>query len=129
MTTAEWRKTPQGIASAKATAIRHAVKRAEHNRKPESKLQGWRRSLERRYNFSEAEYKAMLAAQGGVCAICEEPPTKERLHVDHNHVTGQVRGLLCRRCNLTLGFWNDEPKRFARAAAYLLDKPAQSSPN
>jgi hypothetical protein len=41
----------------------------------------------------------MLAAQGGGCAICGAPPKTRRLHVDHDHKTGAVRGLLCYRCN------------------------------
>ena len=49
-----------------------------------------------------AEYDALLAAQGGGCAICGNPPKTRRLHVDHDHKTGKVRGLLCHRCNRRL---------------------------
>ena len=48
------------------------------------------------------EYEWMLAEQGGVCAICGSPPKSRRLHVDHDHRTGAVRGLLCFRCNRAL---------------------------
>ena len=41
----------------------------------------------------------MLVAQGGVCAICKFPPKAVRLSVDHDHITGRVRGLLCNVCN------------------------------
>lgn len=41
----------------------------------------------------------MLKTQGGGCAICRKPPKKLRLHIDHDHVSGKVRGLLCARCN------------------------------
>lgn len=51
------------------------------------------------------EYDRMLAAQGGGCAICHNPPKNRRLHVDHDHKTGKVRGLLCFRCNRALPSW------------------------
>ena len=48
---------------------------------------------------SEETYTALLEKQEGGCAICGNPPKTRRLHVDHNHRTGKVRGLLCFRCN------------------------------
>jgi hypothetical protein len=51
------------------------------------------------------QYEAMLRAQGGGCAICGNPPKTRRLDVDHDHKTGQVRGLLCHRCNRALPSW------------------------
>ena len=47
----------------------------------------------------------MLAEQGGGCAICGAPPKTRRLHVDHDHKTGEIRGLLCYRCNKALMPW------------------------
>lgn len=44
-------------------------------------------------------YDRLIAAQGGVCAICGAPPKTRRLHIDHDHRTDRVRGLLCQRCN------------------------------
>lgn len=49
--------------------------------------------------IDDAEYERLLEAQNGGCAICGNPPKTRRLHVDHNHRTGRVRGLLCFRCN------------------------------
>lgn len=72
-----------------------------------------------------ADYERMLAAQGGVCALCRQPETVvqhgrvARLSVDHDHRTGRVRGLLCRACNTTLGRFNDDPELFRRALDYL----------
>jgi hypothetical protein len=64
----------------------------------------------------------MLAAQGGGCAICERPPRPDiSLHVDHDHVSGAVRGLLCFRCNNALGDLGDDLQHLERAVAYLLD--------
>ena len=51
---------------------------------------------------SDDEYERLLEAQEGGCAICGNPPKTRRLHVDHNHRTGRVRGLLCFRCNRAL---------------------------
>lgn len=49
------------------------------------------------------EYKLLLRRQNGACAICGEQPLKRSLAVDHNHITGKIRGLLCFRCNSSLG--------------------------
>lgn len=64
-----------------------------------SKREHW---LRRAYGITSEQYDAMLAAQGGVCAICKSEPKKNRLHVDHDHDTGRVRGLLCVACNSRL---------------------------
>lgn len=78
----------------------------------------------RKYGITAADYQKMIVEQGGVCAICLCPPTGRdkrhlRLHVDHCHTTGRVRGLLCYRCNLGAGFFGDDPDRLERAAGYL----------
>jgi Recombination endonuclease VII len=54
---------------------------------------------------SDNEYARLLEAQGGGCAICGAKPKTRRLHVDHDHKTGKVRGLLCHRCNRALPTW------------------------
>ena len=61
----------------------------------------------------------MLAAQGGGCAVCGDPPGRTALHVDHSHDTGAVRGLLCFRCNSALGNLRDDPAIIASALAYV----------
>jgi hypothetical protein len=68
------------------------------------------------YGMSVADLEAMLAAQHGVCAICQTAPA---IHVDHDHATGEVRGLLCFRCNAALGQLADDPLVLRRAARYL----------
>lgn len=66
------------------------------------------------------EYDALLVAQDGRCAICGGRPRKNLLAVDHDHKTGEVRGLLCSRCNhRLLGSANDDPARLRKAADYL----------
>lgn len=78
--------------------------------------------LKYRYGITLAEYDRMLAEQGGVCAICQRPPTAHirarRLSVDHDHGTGRVRGLLCDACNRGIGSIPD-PTWLQNAASYL----------
>jgi len=67
-----------------------------------------------------ADYDGMFHGQGGVCAICRQTRPEERtLHVDHDHATGVIRGLLCFRCNNALGDFRDDYELFQRAADYL----------
>jgi hypothetical protein len=74
--------------------------------------------LKRLYGISAAEYDALLAKQGGACAICRKR-SKGRLCVDHCHVTGTVRGLLCSACNIALGSLKDDQASLVAALAYL----------
>ena len=71
------------------------------------------------YGLSVEEFNSLVAAQNGRCAICDEVPTGRGFHVDHCHLTGRIRGLLCRGCNLALGNIKDDPSRLHRAADYL----------
>ncbi len=52
------------------------------------------------YGITEEEYLSLKEKQGGNCCLCGRPPGNRGLHVDHNHETGKVRGLLCMSCNL-----------------------------
>lgn len=70
------------------------------------------------YGLSKEQYSAMLAAQGGVCAICKRRPAY-RLHVDHSHATGKIRGLLCFPCNNGLGTFKDNITLMRLATEYL----------
>ncbi|MFD6888329.1 endonuclease VII domain-containing protein [Streptomyces sp. NPDC059957] len=72
--------------------------------------------LKRAYGLTEAERDEMIAAQGGVCVICQEAPAE---HVDHDHQTGKVRGVLCFGCNAGIGQLKDRPDVLRRAAAYV----------
>jgi hypothetical protein len=75
--------------------------------------------LKTKYGISFEDYKAMLARQNGVCAICNKPPGPTRLSVDHDHVTRAVRQLLCVKCNAGLGCFDDDPDLLRAAIAYL----------
>ena len=64
--------------------------------------------MARKYGITPEEYTAMFLSQNGVCAICGTPPeAHKKLAIDHNHITGKVRGLLCYKCNVMLGSAND----------------------
>jgi len=81
--------------------------------------------LRRDFGISLAQYNEMLKSQGGVCAICEqtERTTRngkfKRLAVDHDHVTGKIRGLLCAHCNHAIGKLGDDPALIRKAAEYV----------
>lgn len=72
------------------------------------------------YGITYDEYELLLACQDFRCAICLGRPRKNALSVDHDHKTGEIRGLLCSRCNhRLLGSANDDPARLRKAADYL----------
>ncbi len=71
------------------------------------------------YGLTLAAFEEMERIQGGLCAICLNPPDAPKLFVDHDHKTGEVRGLLCDSCNKGLGNFEDDLDRLARASAYL----------
>ena len=79
------------------------------NYKKKNKKRDYRVGLLRKYGITPEQYAQMLLDQGGVCAICGLPETRIlhgqvcQLCVDHDHETGEVRGLLCFMCNTTLG--------------------------
>lgn len=77
------------------------------------------RRLQRDYGLTQEEYDSLFDQQLGFCAICHQAPGKRGLAVDHHHLTGKVRGLLCDRCNTGLGLFRDMPMWLRQAADYL----------
>jgi hypothetical protein len=76
--------------------------------------------LRNKFGLTPDEYDRMLEAQGRVCALCGCTPTPGiSLHVDHDHGTGEIRGLLCVRCNNALGLFREDPDVLKRAARYV----------
>ena len=76
----------------------------------------------RMYGLDRPAYQTMLDSQSGACAICRSLPgtgSHECLHVDHCHVSGAVRGLLCGRCNRGIGCFLDNPEYLSSAILYL----------
>lgn len=99
----------------------NAMAREYHRQRrtlPEYKARRDRYYMQTKYGITPDDYDRMLEQQGWVCAICGSPPppSKRRLHIDHDHETGKVRGLLCTRCNTALGWFE---KHNGRAAEYL----------
>lgn len=81
-----------------------------------------KRYIEREFGIKYEDYDRMLEEQHGVCAICGKPETKPNakyLAVDHNHETGEVRGLLCNNCNRALGLLKDDIEVLQNAINYL----------
>jgi hypothetical protein len=79
---------------------------------------GRRTQLKVNYGISLEDYKVLSMQQNGACAICEGKSDRT-LCVDHCHLTGVVGGLLCRMCNLGLGYFRDDPRVLRKAIAYL----------
>lgn len=79
--------------------------------------------LLKKYGISSDDYDQLLAAQDGRCAICQEHPGERPLHVDHDHVTGSIRGLLCLTCNAGLGALRDSSHLLRAALTYLDRQP------
>jgi hypothetical protein len=125
-----YNKTPEG--RAKAAALRATPKWRKRERETWRKYSVTEKAkrlrfsghLRRKFGITPEEYDAMLAAQRGLCKICGDVPHgKRRGHVDHSHVTGKVRGILCCACNRLLGAAKDDPERLRRAIHYLENAP------
>lgn len=83
------------------------------------------KDLKKTFGIALEDYQRMFVAQNGVCGICEKPEKDIRngkvrwLAVDHNHTTGQVRGLLCGGCNKAIGLMCESVETLTNAIAYL----------
>lgn len=93
-------------------AREHRLKNPDHYRHMD---------LKQNYGITPTQYQAFYKDQNGVCAICLKPETSKRgwLHVDHHHLTGKVRGLLCGKCNSGIGLLGEDEKVLASAIQYL----------
>ena len=103
---------------------RNLLKKHVYNNDPEKRLvmlrtqqKNWRKTV---YGLTIEAYEAMLTAQGSVCAICLRVNMGKRsLSVDHDHKTGKIRALLCTKCNLGMGMFDDDAKILERVIKYL----------
>lgn len=80
-----------------------------------------RYKLKSKYGLSPEDYDKLFIKQNGSCKICEkhQDSFKKKLCVDHDHKSGRVRGLLCDKCNLAIGHFNDDLNLILKAASYL----------
>lgn len=90
----------------------------KHGRYKYSAQTYWQR-LWSKFKLTESDYQGILNSQGGGCALCGEVETGKRMPVDHNHDTGDVRGILCTSCNRGLGLMKDNAELLRKAAAYV----------
>ena len=96
------------------------------------KVKGYSRNNKfKKYGIDKTKYDDLLNKQSGLCAICLKPEMGkngsgkiECLSIDHNHMSGTVRGLLCGDCNRGLGLFKDNPIALRMAAKYLEDNDA-----
>lgn len=93
---------------------------SRYYRTPHGKAKRQQYLLKHEYDLTVEQYQTMVSEQGGCCAICLRP--ERRLHVDHEHSTGRVRGLLCKKCNMGIGLLGDSPAVLTAAAVYLEKK-------
>jgi hypothetical protein len=89
-------------------------------KRPEEKKKRAEKDLAKRYGITSEQLQRMIASVGGVCEICQKPPSRSRLFVDHCHSSQRVRGLLCSPCNLGLGGFKDDVENLRRAIQYLV---------
>ncbi len=73
--------------------------------------------LKKMYGIDQKDYDEILEKQNGVCAVCGKKDAP--LCVDHNHISGKVRGILCRKCNSAIGLLQDDKEIVKRAFEYL----------
>lgn len=99
--------------------------------RPHSILQRRAYSILKSYGLTSDDFALMLERQGGGCAVCgattSGDPRRPALHVDHDHETGVVRGILCLRCNVSIGLFQDDASLIERAAIYLRDHSARDA--
>jgi hypothetical protein len=78
------------------------------------------RAKMRKYGLTEDDYESLFERQHGLCAVCAVALARDKTtHIDHNHQTNRVRGLLCSSCNRAIGLLKDRPDVLRRAAEYL----------
>lgn len=112
-----YKKNKQRRTTPEQKAKLHAAKVA-FRLSPLGILAGVRHHLRNVYGLSITQYEQMYFNQSGLCSICDNPLIGN-LMVDHDHLTGKVRGLLCGRCNSGLGHFCDDIDSMCRAQAYL----------
>ena len=97
----------------------HRDRHARLKPNPDYQRRRWGYRLKTKHGISIEAYEAMMSKSNGACWACGDPPGQRRLHVDHDHDTGVVRGLLCLGCNVALGSLREDPVRIEKLAEYI----------
>lgn len=122
----KWRK--KNVEHRRQYERKRTIRNKEKNKKyyQENKIKYKKVYLKRHYNITIEDYKRMFREQKGKCEICNKKETAKdsynklkRLSVDHNHKTGNVRGLLCQRCNTGVGYFMESIESLKGAIKYL----------
>jgi uncharacterized protein YaiL (DUF2058 family) len=105
-------------------ASRLCARRIRKERPQEVHAQARQSLLFTKYGMTVSDYDRMFEQQKGVCAICGKEQTHSPVHngylcIDHDHVTGKNRGLLCRKCNIALGHVDDNVEVLEKMIAYI----------
>ena len=93
--------------------------RRKNQREIRKKPLDYMTTIKRKYGLLEQQYIKIISEQHEKCAICGNLPNGKRLGIDHNHKTGEVRGLLCDDCNYGLGRFKDDPLLLKKAILYI----------
>lgn len=97
------------------------VRTGKWRSKPMTSIEMRNQNLRKLYGIGIKEFEELLAAQNGVCAVCEGPPMgKGQYHVDHCHQSKVIRGLLCHKCNVALGMVKDDVEHLRKLIDYLI---------
>jgi len=94
----------------------------DRHKTPEDKLRRRNQNLKKHYGITLTEYNQLLEKQNYRCAICktDKPRGKDnQFHVDHDHLTNKIRGLLCGSCNVALGLFHENETVLKLAIDYL----------
>lgn len=100
----------------------HRSQNSAYYKKNRDRVDQYRRDwyLRKKFGIGLNEYNDLVELQSGLCAICRRPPNGQgKLHVDHDHVTNVVRGLLCFSCNVAIGYLREDKETIKRMIDYL----------
>lgn len=111
--------TKKRATQTEAQRLAHNAYMSEWVKKNPEKVRAYR--LARKFGITSEQYDQCFQSQKGCCAICgkHQSELKKALHVDHCHKTGKNRSLLCHKCNLVIGLFEDNDAALERAAGYL----------
>lgn len=123
-----WSRTYRGRHPEKRReSARLSAQRARDERPEETSGYARQWLLLRQYGMTMDDYDKMFSEQNGVCAVCGRKQTHSPAHngylcVDHDHITGKIRGLLCRKCNMALGHVDDSVHILRNMMEYIISR-------